>query len=106
MKAARPTSLILTALQTFANGVRADMATAAGIGAQPEDQLKPHVKTLVTTVGDILGLKISSITETPVEDVGRPDFSIFKDGLLVGFIELKAPGEGTQKRPSGRAAWA
>lgn len=98
MKAPRPTSLILAALQTFANGVKADMATAAGIGAQPEDQLKPHVKILVATVGDILNLKISSVTETPVEDVGRPDFSIFKDGLLVGFIELKAPGEGTQKK--------
>jgi hypothetical protein len=33
-----------------------------------------------------------------VDDVGRPDLAIAVNGLLVGYIELKAPGHGTTDR--------
>jgi hypothetical protein len=43
-------------------------------------------------------MDVSILSETPVEDIGRPDLAVAVDGLLVGYIELKAPGHGTTDR--------
>lgn len=62
---------------------------AAGLyfrAADPEDQLKPAVKKLLESFPGV-----QALTEVRVEE-GRPDLGVFKDRLLVGFVELKAPG--------------
>ncbi|CAN5474945.1 DNA methyltransferase [soil metagenome] len=89
------TDAVLTALKTFARQVKADAELGTRIKAGPEDQLKVSVRALVIATGAALHRNVSILSESPVEDVGRPDLAIAVDGLLVGYIELKAPGEGT-----------
>ena len=92
------TDTVLAALKAFANSVRADADLGTRIQAGPEDQLKRSVPELVKAVGKTLNLDVSVLSESPVDDVGRPDLAIAVNGLLVGYIELKAPGHGTTDR--------
>lgn len=94
----KSSALANDALRTFATQVRDDAELGKRIASGPEDQLKVSVKTFVRAIGNVLGLKVSILSESPVEDIGRPDLAIAVDGLLVGYIELKAPGEGTTDR--------
>jgi len=66
------------------------------ISAQPEDQLKAPVSTLLQAVGDVLGMKkVYTRTEAHANGVqGRPDMAVAVGKLLTGYIELKAPGKG------------
>jgi hypothetical protein len=79
---------ILSALQRFARAVHHDTVLAQRIDAHPEDQLKRSVPELVQSVVGSLGLQVSVLSESPVDDVGRPDLAIAVKGLLVGYIEL------------------
>lgn len=88
----------LASLQTFARAVKEATDLRARINANPEDQLKRTVPALVEAVGATLGRDVSILSESPVDEGGRPDLAIAVDGLLVGYIELKAPGEGTTDR--------
>jgi len=92
------TDTVLAALKAFANSVRADADLGTRIRAGPEDQLKRSVPELFKAVGKTLNLDVSVLSESPVDDVGRPDLAIAVNGLLVGYIELKAPGHGTTDR--------
>jgi hypothetical protein len=97
---------VLSALRSFAQDVQHHTELRTRITAHPEDQLKDSVKSLVKSVGDSLDLHVDSLSESPVDDVGRPDLAIAVNGLLTGYIELKAPGIGTIDRelnPSNRA---
>lgn len=86
---------VQAALRDFANDVAESTKLRTTITASPEDQLKAPVKDFIRKVGTALGLNVSVLSESPVEDVGRPDLAIAVNGLLVGYIELKAPGIGT-----------
>lgn len=59
----------------------------------PEDQLKAPTKNLLTAAGQYLNLSIGAVTEVK-NNLGRPDIGISVTNLLVGHIELKAPGKG------------
>ena len=75
------------------------------VNAQPEDQLKPLVGDLVSRVGAAyVNGTVAYRTEVLPDDVdGRPDMGITVDTLLVGHIELKAPGAGARpERFTGR----
>jgi hypothetical protein len=90
---------VLADLQSFARDVKSKAALGERFNAQPEDHLKTSVANLVTTVGKALGMGVEAIPEARVDDVsGRPDLAVTVDGLLVGYIELKAPGVGTTER--------
>lgn len=79
------------ALQAFAEEIRANFATR--IPANPEDQLKPHVQSLIQVVKN----DVQTRTEAQVAELGaRPDIGVSVRGLLCGFIELKAPGKGAR----------
>lgn len=91
-------SAIAAAVTTFANQVKADHQLGQRIAAGPEDQLKSTVKDLVKAIGAAIGRNVHVLSESPIADVGRPDLAIAVDGLLVGYIELKAPGIGTTPR--------
>lgn len=65
----------------------------------PEDQLKSPVRTLITALGQGLHRKTQSVTEVQVQGLGgRPDVGVAINGLLTGYIELKAPGKGADPR--------
>jgi len=81
--------------RAFARDVKSKAALGARFNAQPEDHLKTSVSTLIGAVAR-LGMQVEVIPEARVDDVsGRPDLAVTVAGLLVGYIELKAPGVGT-----------
>ncbi|MEJ7840451.1 MAG: type ISP restriction/modification enzyme [Rubrobacter sp.] len=52
---------------------------------------------MLEEVGLVMSLgTIITKTEAPVEDVGRPDLAVDINGLLGGYVELKAPGAGAR----------
>ena len=67
------------------------------VPAQPEDQLKDPVGTLLRNTGGLTGLSVAWRTEVHPGDVdGRPDLGVTVNGLLTGHIELKRPGLGAR----------
>ncbi|CCF82855.1 DNA methyltransferase (fragment) [Nitrolancea hollandica Lb] len=89
---------VQSALRAFAQEVKATTDQANQIDFQPEDQLKRSVPKLIKRVGATLGISVSVFSESPVDEIGRPDLAIAVDRLLVGYVELKAPGVGTTNR--------
>ena len=73
------------------------------LGGQPEDQLKAPVQELLREFGVMVGTGVVSATEAPISGVGRPDIAVGTNGLLGGYVELKAPGTGANaKQFTGR----
>ena len=57
--------------------------------------MKGPVTKLIRNVGELLDLKIETITEIHVDELGgRPDIGVTVKSLIAGYIELKAPGKG------------
>lgn len=84
----------LKALQEFSKSMTENFSVM--VDAQPEDQLKPAVTELLKSIGLQSKKKIVVRTEAHQADVaGRPDLGVAVDSLLAGFIELKAPGFGS-----------
>lgn len=66
---------------------------------EPEAQLRGPFEMFMTNAATALDWNIVITDETPLSDnKGRPDFAINRNGLLVGYVELKAPGTGTDSR--------
>ncbi|MBE3576900.1 MAG: N-6 DNA methylase [Limnochordales bacterium] len=83
----------------FAEVVAAKMARLLLTPGEPEDQLRGPFESFMVTVGRIFYLDVSCIGETPLpERLGRPDYAVHVDSLLVGYVELKAPGSGANVR--------
>jgi len=95
------TMKIHEALQQFAEAVKAKM-TAVTPG-EPEDQLRGQFENFMANAGRALGGSVVCKGETRLPDrLGKPDYAIHFNGLLAGFVELKAPGVGANpKRFSG-----
>ncbi|PDW03146.1 type ISP restriction/modification enzyme [Candidatus Viridilinea mediisalina] len=78
--------------------------------AHPEDQLKGPISRVIAAAGAALSIApVQVLSEVQVADVGgRPDLGVVLDGLLVGYVELKAPGKGaepTRFKGDDRAQW-
>jgi len=90
-------------LREFAQDIKRNFSSR--IAAQPEDQLKPGVQKIL----QLAARKIETRTEAHSTDVeGRPDIGVASNGLLCGYVELKAPGKGARpQRFSGadRKQW-
>src|SRR5271163_2367337 len=72
-----------------------------GVSGSPEDQLRGPLDQLVQDVVPALGwaANVVLVGESSVQELKtRPDFAVTKQNLLVGFIELKAPGKGADPR--------
>ena len=80
-------------VSAFGAEVAARFATGAG---EPEDHLRGPIERLVAGVAAIAGL--DSVTMAGEERLAeirvKPDYAVFRDGALVGFLEVKAPGKG------------
>ena len=88
-----PHEAFLEKLQRFANTLTAKFQ--AGSPGEPEDQLKPPVDRLFAEYGSIISVKIVLKGEsTLAERLGRPDLAVHDKAMLIGYIELKAPGKG------------
>ena len=62
---------------------------------ESEEQLRAPFEALMKSAAIELGKEIVCVGETLLQDrIGKPDFGIVKDGLLIGYAELKAPGKG------------
>ena len=94
-------------ISTYADTLAANFQLQ--IDAQSEDQLKAPVGNLIKAIGIQANLDANWRSEARADDVrGRPDLGISIDQLLVGHIELKAPGFGARPErfrvnsPNGR----
>ncbi len=74
----------------------------------PEDQLKKPVAELFEQVGELLNLQVKTVTEVQEGKIGRPDMGVTIKRLLVGHVELKAPGKGANPerlKGADKAQW-
>ncbi len=86
------TNAILSALQDFAAAVtRKTTALTAG---EPEAQLRAPFEAFMNALGNIRHVPIDCKDESKVGRLGKPDFAVLSDDLLIGHVELKAPGTG------------
>ena len=84
-----------SSIENFADAVAQNFAQL--IDAQPEDQLKAPVGELMRELGEVAGLEATWRTEVRAGGgIGRPDLGVAVGGLLVGHLELKAPGIGAR----------
>jgi hypothetical protein len=87
-------ALLLEPLRRFAQAI-ADNFAQAMVRAQPEDQLKAPAQHLLRMAGEAFGIRVATRTEAQPGGVqARPDIGVATEGLLCGFVELKAPGLG------------
>jgi len=77
----------------FADTVTAKMTTLTA--GEQEDQLRGPFEVLMQEVARALLLDVICTGETMLPGrMGKPDFAVHKGKLLVGYVELKAPGVG------------
>jgi len=99
--------LIDAALRQFAASVTAKMTQL--VHGEPEEQLRHPFEQFMAEVAAALSWKVVCTGETPLPDrLGRPDFALHLNGLLAGYVELKAPGSGANParfKGHNRAQW-
>lgn len=68
----------------------------ANDGVALEDHLRAPVRTLVESVAEELGYPKSVLAGeiSGAVERARPDYTVVRAGLIIGHIELKAPGAG------------
>ena len=73
-----------------------------GATGEPEDQLRAPVETLFADLTEICGLPraaFAAVGESSIADLKtRPDYAVTLRNVLVGFVEVKAPGKGADPR--------
>ncbi len=86
-------SPFLKPLREFAAAVT--RKTAQFVSGEPEEQLRAPVEALIAECGALTGKSVVCTGEVALPDsLGSPDYAIHVDGLLAGYVELKAPGKG------------
>jgi hypothetical protein len=90
------------AFTTFAKDIKLKMSQITA--GEPEDQVRAPFENLMKEIGALLDIEIVCTGETPLPDqLGRPDYAVHVNGLLCGYVELKAPGQGVDgKKFKGR----
>lgn len=105
-------SKLAAVISAFGVEAKAKLANPGAIG-QPEDQLRAPFETLLKALAEAADLATGMtqlVGETRHAETGsRPDYSVTFDKILVGFVELKAPGKGAEPRkfkdPHDKAQW-
>ena len=86
-----------TRSRRFGADVQAKLNDPSATG-EPEDQLRGPLENLIADINALIGKDgegIKAIGEVRLPDLmTRPDFAVTRDGLI-GFIEVKAPGKGS-----------
>lgn len=85
------------AISSFGAAVHGKLSSPVVVG-QPEDQLRNPIEQLIHALNSAVGSNLEKLTvigEVSLSDLKtRPDFAVLSNHLLVGFVELKAPGKG------------
>ncbi len=89
------------AISRFGADTKAKLANPAATG-EPEDQLRAPLEGLFTDLAELCGFKpewLSAVGESSLSTLKtRPDYAITLRNVLVGFVEVKAPGKGADPR--------
>jgi hypothetical protein len=95
---------VLAALPKFADAVTAKM-TSVTMG-EPEDQLRSPFEIFMQDLGRAIAREVVCTGETRLPNrLGKPDYAVHSGKILIGYVELKAPGIGaTTSRFTGRNA--
>lgn len=86
-----------SAVRRYGEVVTARFATGGG---EPEDLLRGPFERLVEDITELIGVREVTLTgeHRLAESRVRPDYAVFRDQAVVGFVELKAPGKGVDPR--------
>ncbi len=90
-----------TAIARFGADVKAKLANPSATG-EPEDQLRAPLEKLFADLAELCGFKrewFAAVGESSLSTLKtRPDYAITLRNVLVGFVEVKAPGKGADPR--------
>ena len=88
-------------VSAFGAATKRKLASKAASGA-PEDQLRAPLEALVADLAGLTGLPSKAVTlvgESTLAHLStRPDYAVSVNNVLVGFVEVKAPGKGADPR--------
>lgn len=87
---------MLEALKDFARSVTSKFKVQ--VAGDAEDQLRAPMENFLKEAAQAMGITAVPKGESQAEKIGRPDYGIAVKGLLVGYVELKAPGKGADPR--------
>ncbi len=92
---------VLTAISAFGAEAKSKLNNPAATG-EPEDQLRGPLEVLLKALAGIespLADKLAMVGESSIAELkSRPDYAVTVANALVGFIEVKAPGKGSDPR--------
>jgi hypothetical protein len=90
-----------TAVARFGAEAKAKLANPGATG-EPEDQLRAPLEELFADLAELCGFKrewLAAVGESSLSTLkSRPDYAITLRNMLVGFVEVKAPGKGADPR--------
>ncbi len=95
---------VLAALRKFAGAVTAKITSVTP--GDPEDQLRSPFENFMKDLGSAIARDLVCTGETRLPNrLGKPDYAVHSGKILIGYVELKAPGTGaTVTRFTGRNA--
>ncbi len=89
------------AIARFGTDAKAKLANPGATG-EPEDQLRAPLEGLFADLAELCGFKresLAAVGESSLSSLKtRPDYAITLRNLLVGFVEIRAPGKGSDPR--------
>src|SRR5215467_11164904 len=90
-----------TAIARFGAETKAKLANPGATG-EPEDQLRAPLEALFADLAELCGFRrewLAAVGESSLSALKtRPDYAITLRNVLVGFVEVKAPGKGADPR--------
>ena len=92
---------LAAAIASFGAKAKAKLGNISAVG-QPEDQLRAPFEQLLADFAEICNFQRTHVVAVGESSLGdlktRPDYAITVRNILVGFVELKAPGKGADPR--------
>jgi hypothetical protein len=89
------------AIAGFGAEAKAKLANPSATG-EPEDQLRAPLEALFADLAEICGFKrecLAAVGESSLSTLKtRPDYALTLRNVLVGYVEVKAPGKGADPR--------
>src|SRR5262245_45522366 len=93
--------VLKNAIARFGAEAKAKLANPGATG-EPEDQLRAPIERLFADLAELCGFKrewLAAVGETSLSTLmTRPDYAITLRNVLVGYVEVKAPGKGADPR--------